>query len=687
MARFNASPYQRPDAVLAAENLLAEETSPYLLQHKDNPVHWRPWSQAALNEARALDRPILLSIGYAACHWCHVMAHESFENEAVAAVMNRLFVNIKVDREERPEIDQIYMAALSATGEQGGWPLTMFLSPDGKPFWGGTYFPPAQRFGRPGFVQVLEAVHAAWRDKRDELSTSAERLHAHVGARLAPAPAEGEDPRLLLKELAGRIHGMIDQEMGGLGGAPKFPNAPFLNVLWLSWLQDGNTAHRDDVLLSLRRMLSGGIYDHVGGGLARYATDAEWLVPHFEKMLCDNAQLLQLLCQAFSATGDALFRIRIEETAGWLLREMRTEGGAFAASLDADTEGEEGRTYLWTEEEIRTHLGDDAGSFFEAYQLASPDNWHGAPILHRLSQPEFLGPAREESLREQLDLLLDVRNLRAQPNRDDKVLVDWNGLTIAALAECGRLLQRPDWIAAAQDAFRFVCESMADGRLPHSVRAGRKLFPAVLSDYGAMISAAIALYQATWHRSLLKQARDWMDAVQTWYGDADLSGFYLTASDAGDVPLRIRGDVDEATPSATSQILEAITALSLLSDDAALSERLPVIVEASLGRARSQAYGQAGIVYAASLASQPLKLVMVEETEASKFVPVANRASDPRRSDLILPVGPGSHTLPGGAVIDTGEAAAYLCIGQTCLPPIKEPAELQRVLGNPVASS
>ena len=367
---------------LPQANLLSEETSPYLHQHKDNPVHWRPWSEATLAEARELDRPILLSVGYAACHWCHVMAHECFEDPEVAGLMNRLYVNIKVDREERPDIDQIYMAALSATGEQGGWPLTMFLTPDAQPFWGGTYFPKQPRYGRPGFLQVLESIDRAWKNRRNELAASAETLKDHVDTRLsARQPAAAETARGQLPGLASGIHSMIDQSRGGLRGAPKFPNAPFMQTLWLNWLEAGEPAHRDAVLLSLRHMLNGGIYDHVGGGLCRYSTDAEWLVPHFEKMLYDNAMLIRLANWAFADTGEQLFRDRIETTISWLLREMRVGGGGFAASLDADSDGEEGSYYTWDQAEIDAVLGNDAPTFFSSYTLAAPHGWEGKPII------------------------------------------------------------------------------------------------------------------------------------------------------------------------------------------------------------------------------------------------------------------------------------------------------------------
>ncbi len=659
---------------LPAKNLLATEASPYLLQHRNNPVHWRPWSAAALSEARESDRPILLSVGYAACHWCHVMAHESFENPEIAAAMNRYFVNIKVDREERPEIDQIYMAALSAMGEQGGWPLTMFLDFDGKPFWGGTYFPPEQRYGRPGFLQVLEAVNAAWQGKRAELVKSAGALGAHVQARLAPAPGTAGSPQEILQTLAGNIHAMIDHEFGGLRGAPKFPNIPFMRVLWLS----DDPAHRTAVVESLTSMLAGGIYDHVGGGLARYSTDDKWLVPHFEKMLYDNAQLLRMLCWVYSDTRNALFRIRIEETVGWLLREMRVEGGAFASSLDADTAGVEGQTYLWTEAQLRNALDSRADGFLEIFSLAQPENWEGNPILHRRGHARYLGDQKEAELRAMLDTLLSIRNGRDQPGRDDKVLTDWNGLTIAALADAARLLDRPDWLEAARGAFRFVCESMEDGRLPHSSRGGRAVFPGLSSDYACMISAAGALYQATAEPALMGQARAWARELQTWYADDSGEGYYLTASDATDVPMRIRGDVDEAIPSATSQVIEALLALSILSGDEP-DNRVAKVAQAALGRATTQTYGQAGIVYAATLAQNAAKLIMVEPKRDPVFVPVANRNLDPRRFDVVLADG-SAQKMPGDIAIDSQRPAAYLCIGQTCLPPFREPDKLETAL-------
>ena len=668
--------------MLPQRNLLAEEASPYLKQHSGNPVHWRPWSSAALMEARETDRPILLSVGYAACHWCHVMAHESFESHDVAAVMNRLFVNIKVDREERPDIDQIYMAALSAMGEQGGWPLTMFLTPDAKPFWGGTYFPPQPRFGRPGFIQVLEAVDKAWREQRQSLDRSADSLSEHVTRRLTGNEAERELTKNALTELAAGINQMIDRQAGGLRGAPKFPNAPFMQTLWLSWLRDRNEVHRDDVLISLQKMLAGGIYDHLGGGLSRYSTDADWTVPHFEKMLYDNAQLLRLCNWAFGETQNPLFRIRIDETAAWLLREMRNEDGAFASSFDADSDGQEGLFYTWTEEQIRSVLGDGTGEFFRYFQLVKPSSWEGDPVVRQTPAQQIESIDHQAEVSALKEKLYRARQKRVRPGRDDKVLVDWNGLAIAALAECGRSLSDESWIQSARKAFDSILVTKQDGRLPHSILGKAKLFPALSSDHAAMANAAISLFEATQNQIYINEAKALLEQLDRWHQDENGRGYYLTASDCLDVPMRIRGDIDEAMPSATGQIIEALTRFSCITGNVRDYEKAWKVASHAAGRARNQQYGQAGIINACALVAEPLKLLMIDNQEKPGFVPVANRHPDPRRVDLAVPLGSPSDSikLPGGALPSTGKAGAYLCTGQICLPVIDDPAELELLL-------
>jgi uncharacterized protein YyaL (SSP411 family) len=671
-------------SVLPSRNLLAEATSPYLRQHAGNPVHWRPWSAAALKEAETLQRPILLSVGYAACHWCHVMAHESFEDEAVAEVMNRLFVNIKVDREERPDIDQIYMTALNAMGEQGGWPLTMFLTPDGRPFWGGTYFPRRTRYGRPGVIEVLEAVAATWRDRQDDLDHSAGALTRHVAAQLSPpdAASGAADPAKALADHAAGVLSLIDNENGGIAGAPKFPNAPLMDILRLDRQRNGTVAARDAVLASLRAMLAGGIYDHLGGGLCRYSTDAHWLVPHFEKMLYDNAQLVDLAGWAYAESGDNLFRLRIEETIGWMAREMRVEGGGFASSLDADSEGEEGRFYLWKEAELHDVLGEDgAAALLSHYRLDKPSGWEGDPILNRRDARDY-GPADyDPSIRELKARLLAIREARPRPGRDDKVLVDWNGMAIAAIARAGRQFGRTDWIELAVSAFRFVAESEDDGRLPHSILGESRLFPCLSADYAAMIGAAVALAEATGDIGFYTgKAQGWMEALDRWHRDEEGKGHYFTASDADDVPMRIRGDTDEAVPSATARIIAAMTRLSMLTGDDGLQRRAVAAADAALGRTVEQRFGRAGIIHAASIAHEPIKLILVGGDD-SDIVSVANHNPDARRTDIRLaPSAGGTTTLPDGATIDVSHPGAWLCLGLRCLPPVRTAEELEELL-------
>ena len=426
-------------------NLLNAETSPYLLQHKDNPVNWRGWNDVALKEARDQDKPILLSVGYAACHWCHVMAHESFEDDEIAALMNERFVNIKIDREERPDLDQIYQQALALLGQQGGWPLTMFLTPQGQPYWGGTYFPKEPRYGRPGFGQVLLGLSDAYHNDKGKVAQNVAGI-AEAMERLSTPQGGDAVPLEVVDRIAERLLQEVDLVKGGIGGAPKFPQAPVMNLLWRAHLRTGDGRYREAVLLSVTRMIQGGIYDHLGGGLARYATDADWLIPHFEKMLYDNAELLSLLGELWIATGEPLFEARAVEIVDWLTREMLAEADshghrAFAASLDADSEGVEGKFYVWDDAEIDTVLGAEAPFFKHVYGVTPEGNWEDVNILNRGHQMGLLQPADERRLAAARQKLLDHRALRIRPGWDDKVLVDWNGLMIAALAK-GATLNR-----------------------------------------------------------------------------------------------------------------------------------------------------------------------------------------------------------------------------------------------------
>ena len=543
-----------------SENLLGAESSPYLLQHRDNPVHWRPWGPEALAEAKAADKAILLSVGYSACHWCHVMAHESFEDDETAQLMNGLFVNIKVDREERPDLDTIYQRALALMGQQGGWPLTMFLTPDAEPFWGGTYFPLEPRFGRPGFKDVLRLIEQTYRGDRDKVDKNrtalVEALQGLARSKPGEAVTEAQTEnmaRTLLREVDGRH--------GGIGGAPKFPQCSMLELLWRSYLRTGSLLMKTAVVLSMERMCQGGIYDHLGGGFARYSTDERWLAPHFEKMLYDNAQLLDLLCHVWQETGEPLFAARAAETVAWALREMRTGEGAFASALDADSEGEEGTFYVWSEAEIDELLGADAAYFKAVYDVTPGGNWEGKTILNRLLPPGTDETPDEPRLAGMRTILLERRASRERPGWDDKVLADWNGLMIAALATAGCVFGEQSWLDAAVEAFDYVAGPMAAGeRLRHSARHGRSKDVEFLDDYAEMARAALMLAEATGDGAYLARAQGWVAVLDAHYWDEAEGGYFYTPDDGETSISRTKTAHDAATPAGNGTLVGVLRA-------------------------------------------------------------------------------------------------------------------------------
>ncbi len=672
-----------------SENLLRHEASPYLLQHKDNPVHWRPWGPAALAAAAAADKPILLSVGYAACHWCHVMAHESFEDPETAAVMNELFVNIKVDREERPDIDQIYMAALHATGEQGGWPLTMFLTPRGQPIWGGTYFPRTARYGRPGFVDVLRQVARIYSDDPGTVTTNTTALMAHLSAPRA-GPGVALD-RPLLDQAAARILSFMDPVRGGTNGAPKFPQAGLLQFLWRAAYRTGEARYRDIVLVTLRNICQGGITDHIGGGFARYATDARWLVPHFEKMLYDNAQLLALLATAWTSTGEALFRARAEQTVAWLDREMLLPGGAYAASIDADSEGHEGRFYVWTRSEVMAVLGQGEGTFFaDTYDIRDGGNWEGVSIPNRLHTPHLLGADDERRLAAARAHLLDHRARRVRPATDDKVLADWNGLAIAALASAGAAFSRRDWIDRAADAFRFVTTTMmrAD-RLAHSWRDGKAVFPGLATDYAAMIHAALALHQATFETAWLDHAEAFAATLRHHHWDAARPGYFLSADDAEALIIRPRADADEATPSAASLMAANLVRLWRLTGKDAYRDDVDAVLTAAAGAIADNLLATTGLLNALDLRLGAIDVaIVVPDTSPDNHLLAAVRAQATPNTIIVLTGNgaslPPSHPARGKTAID-GQATAYVCRGETCSLPVTDADALARLIAAHIA--
>jgi uncharacterized protein len=663
-------------------NRLGEETSPYLLQHKDNPVHWQAWNAPALAAAKAADRPILLSIGYAACHWCHVMAHESFADSEIARQMNALFVNIKVDREERPDLDQIYQHALALLGEQGGWPLTMFLTPDGEPFWGGTYFPPTARWGRPGFPQIIAAMAAAYAGKREDVAKNAAALRQAL-QRLGRPEAGGAIDRAQLDRIAERLLREVDQLHGGIGTAPKFPQTRILELLWRAWKRTGEPPYREAVVKALDAMSQGGIYDHLGGGYARYSTDARWLVPHFEKMLYDNAELVDLLTLVWQETKSPLYRLRVEETLGWAQREMLTAEGGFASSLDADSEHEEGKFYVWSEAEIDAALGARAGLFKRFYDVTPEGNWEGRTILNRLRSPAAADAASESELEACRALLFRVRESRIRPGWDDKALADWNGLMIAAMANAGLCFGRPAWVETARAAFAFIRRDMtrADGRLWHSRRAGRAGHAATVDDYANLCRAALALHEATGEGGFLDQAQAWVAILDRHYWDPAGGGYFFAADDAEALIARAKTAADSAVPAGNGTLVGVLARLALLTGSDSCRRRAEAIVAAFSGEIGRNFFPLATLIDNADFLACPLQIVIAGEAGDPAF-DALHRAvytvSLPNRVVSTLAPGadlPALHPAYGKTLV-AGRPAAYVCNGPVCSLPLGEPRAL-----------
>ncbi len=555
-------------------NRLAHETSPYLRQHAHNPVNWYPWGEEALTAARKLDRPIFLSIGYSACHWCHVMEHESFENEAIAAVMNAHFVCIKVDREERPDIDQIYMNAVQLMTRRGGWPMSVFLTPELKPFFGGTYWPPESRMGMPGFREILLKVHEAWTSRRGELTHSADELTKAV-REIAAMSGErtGLDDSLLRRAMQ-RLTSIADRRYGGFGGAPKFPHSMDLRLLLRCWKRFNDADSLEVSRLTLDKMCSGGIYDHLGGGFHRYSTDERWLAPHFEKMLYDNALLVPAYLEAFQATANEQYARVARETLDYVIREMTQPEGGFYSTQDADSEGEEGRFFVWSQEEIDRLLGpDDARVFNYCYDVTPEGNWEGKTILNRpktdAQAAKVLGIDEAELgrvLARARQTLFEAREKRVHPGRDDKVLVSWNGMMISAFAAGAQVLGDERYAKAAREAADFILRAMRteSGTLRHSYKDGQARFNAYLDDYACLIDGLVDLYQATFESRYVDDAVSLAEKMIALFHDDAEQGFFYTSSDHEELIARNKEAHDGSTPSGNSMAAWSLLRLGRL---------------------------------------------------------------------------------------------------------------------------
>jgi len=665
-------------------NRLANESSPYLRQHADNPVDWFPWGPEALARARAEDRPILLSIGYAACHWCHVMAHESFEDAETAALMNAHFVNIKVDREERPDLDGIYMQSVHAMTGQGGWPMTMFLAPDGVPFFGGTYFPPEDRHGMPGFRRVLASVAEAWRTRRDEIGRTMESMREMYAAQAAPrpkgsAPATGPDRALLRAAYEGLVR-LREPRFEGLGGAPKFPQAMALDFCLRHWARSGDGAALDLVHRTFLAMARGGIYDQVGGAFARYSTDVRWLVPHFEKMLYDNALLARLGVHLWQATGDAEVRRVTEETLQWADREMAAPEGGWYSSLDADSEGEEGRFYVWSVAELRALLGADYDSCAAAWGVTEGGNFEGRSILF-VADPDAAA-AHAGTLARARRTLYDARAQRVWPARDEKVLASWNGLMLRAMAEAGRAFGDDARVATAVRSAEFLSRAlMRDGRVMRSWMEGAARIPGFLEDHASLGLGFMAVYQATFDRQWLDRARSLCEACVEWFwSDAD-GCFFDTARDHESLVTRPRDVADNATPAGSSLAAELLLltgeyfggvdarhrADAVLASTAELMPRMPVMLGHLLGAADMAVHGAVEVAIAGDPSAVDARALRA--AVAAVYAPslvLAGGAGDAVRG---MPLFEGRDT--GG-----GRATAYVCRAYSCDLPTNDPATL-----------
>jgi uncharacterized protein YyaL (SSP411 family) len=675
-------------------NKLAGETSPYLLQHAQNPVEWYPWGEEALARAQQEDKPILLSIGYAACHWCHVMAHESFEDPATAAIMNRFFINVKVDREERPDIDSIYMSAIQALHGQGGWPLTAFLTPAGQPFYGGTYYPPTPRYGMPSFTQVLESVASAWITKRDEIEKSAEDIASHLSQAAAAGQQSGSLHEALFDQALQSIDNQFDSQEGGFSSAPKFPPSMTLEFLLHMVVQreDGMARHMAEH--TLKKMAYSGMYDQLGGGFARYATDDKWLVPHFEKMLYDNALLARVYLHAYQITGDPLYKRIVEETLDFVKRHLRHESGGFYSSYDADSEGEEGKFYVWQADEIRQALGEDAQLFMARYGVSEGGNWENKNILHIAEEISALSERfglEEEEIYERLqaakEILLQIREKRVWPGLDDKVLSAWNGLMMAAFAEAGRVLNRADYTDIAEENARFLDQMMRteDGRLLRTWKAGSSAkYRGYLEDYAYLADGLLALYQTTfdpywfaWSESLAQQMLD-------HFPDRRNGGFFDTSDEHENLLYRPKDIQDNATPSGNAMAAQVLLKLSLYTGE----EKQWDFAQDMVGRmADFMARFPTGFAHwlnaAAFILGDPREVAVTGPLEDPGTKTLIAAVNKDYRPDLVLAAGDAGDVVPLLANRSRvgGKATAYVCRRFICQAPATDIQDLMEQLG------
>ncbi len=677
-------------------NKLAAETSPYLRQHADNPVDWFPWGDDAFAEARRRGVPIFLSVGYSSCHWCHVMAHESFEDASIAALVNDAFVSVKVDREERPDVDAVYMQAVQALTGRGGWPMSVFLTPDGEPFYAGTYWPKEAHHGLPSFPQVVEAVADAWRNRRGEVTESAASIAATLAAHVEGEVADHLDVGVVDDAAATVLERAWDRRLGGFGSAPKFPQA-----MTIEWLLDRHARTGDDdaaaaAVQALDAMARGGIHDQLAGGFARYATDAAWLVPHFEKMLYDNALLLAAYASATALTGRADLRRVTHSTAGYLLTELRNADGVFHSATDADTDGREGLTFVWPYDElvdVLTAAGEDAALWCAHLGAVPGGNWEGVNILHepvpreRFVADRGLDPAAFEADRERVrHLLLDHRSQRPQPGVDDKILCDWNALAIRGLVRAGTLLAEPAWIDAATVAAGWLHANLVvDGRLHHVAKDGRVAVPGFLEDHALLALADLELYCATGEVVWFERAVELAETADRRFRDDTGGGWFQTADDAERLYTRPKETWDNATPAGTSVLLEVSRILFGLTGEARWRDRVEHGLRAFQAQAATMATGYGWYLRQVEAEAAGPREVAVVGADGPRRDALVRVAARPRPGTVTVVSGPDhGDTVPllrGRGEVD-GAPAAYVCRQLACDAPVTSPDDLERLLAD-----
>src|SRR5215213_5962521 len=663
-------------------NRLAGETSPYLRQHSANPVDWYPWGEEALARARAEDLPILLSVGYSACHWCHVMERESFEDPGTAAYMNEHFVNVKVDREERPDVDAIYMEAVQSMTGHGGWPMTVFLDPDGVPFYGGTYFPPDESRGMPSFRMVMEAVVDAFERKRDEIRQRAAGTRTRLAAVGAIEPAAEPPEAGMLEQAVERLLAAADRERGGFGGAPKFPPASALELLLARSPQPRDADPACEVVeRTLDAMMAGGIYDQLGGGFARYSVDPDWLVPHFEKMLYDNGLLARAYLHGWQALGHERYRRVCEETLDWLLREMRGPEGGFYSALDADSEGEEGRFYVWTADQIREVLGDDARPILDYYGASDKGNFEGSNVLHLAPGPENPEPA---GLVEARQALFAARAKRIRPGLDDKRLASWNALAIAALADAGAVLGREDYLDAARACAEFVLGSLrdSDGRLLRTYKDDRAHLDAYLEDHAFLLEALLALYESTFEVRWFNAAQALAEETIERFGDPERGGFYSTASDHEELIARRKEVGDHPIPSGNSSAAMGLLRLAALTGERRYEAAAEGVFALFAKPAVEHPDAFAHMLRALDFHLSPTREVALVGDDLTDLAATARQRP---LFHAVLAGGPEESKEPPllrDRTTVKGHPAAYVCQNFTCRLPVTDRGDLSQELSN-----